>query len=151
MREELSAQAVAVAREAGDAPRCSPRSTPATWRCGTRAPRERLDIAREAIEVGVRTGEREAELQARNWLVTDLGELGDIAAFDAEAARHEALADELRLPAYRWYAPAWRAMRALAAGRLEDFGRFGHQAYEIGVAAQDENAGMARHAGAYQR
>ncbi len=143
VREALSAEAVAVAREAGDASALLAALNArhvALW--DPEHLEQRLDIAREAIEVGVRTGEREAELQARNWLVTDLGELGDIAAFDAEAARHEALADELRLPAYRWYAPAWRAMRALAAGRLEDFGRFGQEAYEIGVAAQDENAGI---------
>ena len=64
------------------------------------------------------SGERHAELQARNWRVTDLFELGDMPACREEVARHARLADELRLPTFQWYTPLWEAGEALLAGRF---------------------------------
>ena len=66
------------------------------------------------------TGERHAELQARNWRVTDLFELGDMPACREEMARHARLADELRLPSFQWYTPLWAAVEALLAGRFDE-------------------------------
>ena len=43
-------------------------------------------------------GDRHAELQARNWRVADLFELGQMAAFREETERHARLAAELRCP-----------------------------------------------------
>ena len=50
----------------------------------------------------------------------DLWEAGDLAGFQAEAAEHERLADALRLPAFRWYAPMWRAAVAVVQGRRDE-------------------------------
>jgi hypothetical protein len=62
----------------------------------------------------------ERELQARNWLVVDLLELGDIAAAREAIAAHERLAERLRLPAYTWWGPMWRATLAILEGRYAD-------------------------------
>ena len=61
-----------------------------------------------------------AELQARNWRAADLFELGDMAGFREEAARHGELADGLRLPSFPWYTPLWAAVDALLAGRFAE-------------------------------
>ena len=88
------------------------------------------------------TGERHAELQARNWRVADLFELGDMPAFREEVARHARLADELRLPSFQWYTPLWAAVEALLAGRYEEAERLADEARELGVRAGDRNADL---------
>ena len=103
---------------------------------------ERLAIADELIAIASAAGDREAELQGRNWRVGDLGERGDAAAFDAEAARHEALADELRLPGFRWYGPGWRATRAVCNGRFYEYAALTAEVAAIGGAAQDGTAAL---------
>ena len=62
----------------------------------------------------------ERELQARNWLVLDLMEQGDIAAVRAGIEAHERLAAQLRLPAYTWWGPMWRSTLAILEGRFAD-------------------------------
>ena len=81
---------------------------------------ERLATAADMIAAARETGERHAELQARNWRVADLFELGDMPAFREEVARHAWLADELRLPSFQWYTPLWSAVEAMLAGRFEE-------------------------------
>ena len=56
------------------------------------------------------------ELQARNWRVVDLFELGDMDAWRAEVGATRALADELRLPAFQWYTPLWRSTARCSRG-----------------------------------
>ena len=92
------------------------------------------------ISAARETGERHAELQARNWRVTDLFELGDMPAFREEVARHARLADELRLPTFQWYTPLWAAVEALLAGRFEEADALAAEARERGVRAGDRNA-----------
>ena len=87
------------------------------------------------------TGEHHAELQARNWRVTDLFELGDMPAFREEAARHARLADELRLPSFQWYTPLWAAVEARARRALRGGGRGSRpRPGEQGMRAGDGNA-----------
>ena len=85
-------------------------------------------------------GERHVELQARNWRVTDLFELGDMPACREEMARHARLADELRLPSFQWYTPLWAAVEAVLAGRFAEAERLTAEAREAGVRAGDRNA-----------
>ena len=119
--EALSAEAVATARAAGNgnalASALNARHV-ALWRPDRLE--ERLATAADMIAAARETGERHAELQARNWRVADLFELGDMPAFREEAARHARLADELRLPSFQWYTPLWAAVEALLAGRYEE-------------------------------
>jgi tetratricopeptide (TPR) repeat protein len=107
--ERLSAEAVTAARAAGDASVLAASLNArhvALWRPDRLT--ERLETADAMIVAARASGERHAELQARNWRVTDLFELGDMAACRAEMDAHARLADELRLPIYQWYAPLWR-------------------------------------------
>ena len=103
---------------------------------------ERLGIADEMIACAREAGDRHAELQAHNWRVTDLFELGDMTAWREEAARHTRLAEELRLPSFQWYTPLWAATEAMLAGRYEDVERLSSEAEQAGLSAGDRNAGV---------
>jgi tetratricopeptide (TPR) repeat protein len=139
--EALSAEAVATARGTGNgsalASALNARHV-ALWRPDRLE--ERLATAADMIAAARETGERHAELQARNWRVADLFELGDMPAFREEAARHARLADELRLPGFQWYTPLWTAVEAVLAGRFEEADRLAAEAMEQGVRAGDRNA-----------
>ena len=103
---------------------------------------ERLSVTGEMISAAREAGDRHAELQARNWRVAGLFELGDMNAWREEAARHARLAEELRLPAFQWYTPLWAATDAMLAGRYEDAERLTAEAEEAGMRAGDRNAGV---------
>ena len=139
--EALSAEAVATARGAGNgralASALNARHV-ALWRPDR--VEERLATAADMIAAARATGERHAELQARNWRVADLFELGDMPAFREEVARHARLADELRLPSFQWYTPLWSAVEALLAGRFEEADGLAAAAKEQGMRAGDRNA-----------
>ncbi len=81
---------------------------------------ERLTTAGEMIALAREVGDAERELQGRNWRVTDLLERGDLAEARREIAAHEALAERLKLPAYRWWGPMWRSSLAILEGRFAD-------------------------------
>lgn len=101
---------------------------------------ERLAVAEEMIAAAREAADRHAELQARNWRVTDLFELGEMAAWRQEVARHSQLAEELRLPAFEWYTPLWAAIEATLAGRYHDAHPLTSAAEEAGARAGDRNA-----------
>ncbi len=102
---------------------------------------ERLAVAGEMIAAAREAGDRHAELQAHNWRVADLFELGDMPAWREEAARHARLAEELRLPVFQWYTPLWAAIEAMLAGRYDDVGTAERRtAEEAGMRAGDRNA-----------
>ena len=137
--ETLSAQAVAAARSAGDpvalAAALNARHV-ALWRPDRID--ERLAVAAEMIAVA-RDGDRVGELQARNWRVLDLFELGDMDEWRAEVRRHGRLADELRLPTFQWYTPLWQAVDAMLAGRFAQADRLRLEAAAMGTRAGDLN------------
>ena len=141
--EALSAAAVADARAAGDARALASALNArhvALWRPDR--VEERLRTAAEMIAAARETGERHVELQARNWRVTDLFELGDMPACREEMARHARLADELRLPTFQWYAPLWAAVDALLRGDFAEAERLTAEAREAGVRAGDRNGDL---------
>jgi tetratricopeptide (TPR) repeat protein len=139
--DALSAAAVASARRAEDpgslAAALNARHV-ALWRPDR--VEERIAVARDMIAAADAAGQRHTELQARNWLVTDLFELGDMTACRVEMARHAQLADELRLPVFQWYTPLWAAVEAMLAGRFEEGERLTFEAEEAGARAGDRNA-----------
>jgi DNA-binding SARP family transcriptional activator len=101
---------------------------------------ERLRIADELIDSARRVGSREAELQGLNWRVVDLVDAGDLDATREAVEAYEALAGELRLPAYSWYGPMWRAMLAGVGGNFAQAERLTEEGAAIGRGAGDENA-----------
>ena len=136
-----SEEAVATARASGDtgalASVLSARHV-ALWRPDRIE--ERLSVAGEMIATAREAGDRHSELQAHNWRVADLFELGEMTGWREEVARHARLAADLRLPAFEWYTPLWSAVDAVLAGRSEDAERLSLSAKEAGLRAGDRNA-----------
>lgn len=111
--------------------------------------RARLIAADELVTLGERSGDLEIELHGRHWRVADLLERGDIAAAEEEVARYERVATEARLPAFSWYAPAWRAAVAGYRGDLPSARRLADEAYLQGTHACDANADLVLNANHY--
>ena len=141
--EALSAQAVAVARSTGDARAVAAALNArhvALWRPDCL--QERRAAADEMIAVAGAAGERQLELQARNWRVVDLFEAAEMAQWRAEVRRHGVLAADLRLPAFTWYTPLWEAVAAVHAGRFAEAAALRERAREAGRRAGDRNADL---------
>ncbi|HXG76254.1 MAG TPA: hypothetical protein VNJ53_06765, partial [Gaiellaceae bacterium] len=142
-REELSEEAVRLAREAGE---------PASLLDALMARRvalwspdrldDRLAVSRELVELAEASGERERSLLARTWLVLDLVESGHLDAARAEIAAYEQLVEPLGIPAYSWWARAWGAMLAGLEGRFDDARALAQEARAIGDRAGDANAAL---------
>jgi DNA-binding SARP family transcriptional activator len=143
--EELSARAVDVARASGDpaalAEALSARHT-ALW--SAEAAHERLAVARQMGEAAAQASEPGIVLQARQWLILDLMELGRIDVAEHEIGVYAAEVERLRLPAHAWYVPLWRAALAIFRGEFEDAERLSVEAFEAGTRAQDGNAALFR-------
>jgi tetratricopeptide (TPR) repeat protein len=154
--EDLSAEAVLTARASGDtsalAAALGARHV-ALWRPDRVD--ERLAVAGDMIAAARHAGDRHAELQAHNWRVTDLFELGNMPAWREEVADHARLAEELHLPGFAWYAPLWAAIEAMLAGRYDHAQRLADAAEEAGRRAGDRNAelfpALVRFTGSLQR
>jgi DNA-binding SARP family transcriptional activator len=118
-RAELSGEALRLARGAGDtaalAAALGARHT-AVW--GQRRPEERLDVAKEMEDLGAQAGNAEIAFQGAAWSFADLLELGRVQEAESELARVLALAEELRQPAYRWWAEMLGATRASIDGEF---------------------------------
>jgi DNA-binding SARP family transcriptional activator len=140
LREGLSAEAVAAGRRAGGRALLEALGARHVALWSPDHVEERLTIADELVAAARLLGDREAELQGVNWRVVDLLELGELDQALAAIADHERLGDELRLLAYAWYVPMWRAMLALVAGRVDEAQRLSEEGERIGRAAHDDNA-----------
>jgi tetratricopeptide (TPR) repeat protein len=154
--ERLSADAIATARACGDASALAAALGArhvALWRPDR--VEERLGVASNMIAAAREAGDRHAELQARNWRVTDLFELGDMPAWREEGARHARAAEELRLPTFQWYTPLWAAAEAMLDGRYDEAERLATAAEDAGRRAGDRNAelfaGLVRFCGRLER
>ncbi len=101
---------------------------------------ERVEVATEMLALAQGAGDRELELQARNWRIVDLLELGDGPAVREELDAYARLSAAARLPAFAWYVPLWRATLALLAGRISDGIELSRRALELGRRAGDANA-----------
>jgi DNA-binding SARP family transcriptional activator/tetratricopeptide (TPR) repeat protein len=139
--ERLSAEAVTTARDSGVASSLASALGArhvALWRPDR--VEERLVVAAEMASAARAAGDRHAELQAQNWRVADLFELGDMAAWREEKARHARLAEELRLPVFQWYTPLWASVDAMLAGSFDEVEELTAEAEEAGRRAGDRNA-----------
>lgn len=141
--EALSAEAVATAEKSGDAVALAAALGArhvALWRPDR--VEERLAVADEMTAAARAAGDRHAQLQAHNWRVCDLFELGDMTAWREEVIRHTRLAEELRLRAFQWYTPLWAAVDAVMAGRYDEAECLAAEAEDAGGRAGDRNAGL---------
>jgi DNA-binding winged helix-turn-helix (wHTH) protein/tetratricopeptide (TPR) repeat protein len=140
-RDALSLEAILLARRLGNASALAyalySRRT-ALW--GADGAEERLACADEIVDLAQRAGQRELEIAGRQGRIADCLELGDLARADREFAQYAALAEELRVPQYLWWATTYRGMRALLEGRFEEGERLAQQAMALGQSGQSEDA-----------
>ncbi|MGB0092598.1 MAG: hypothetical protein WBP81_08705, partial [Solirubrobacteraceae bacterium] len=101
---------------------------------------ERLQLANEMLGLAEQADDRELALQARNWRIVDLLEIGDGPAVRLELDVYAELSAEVRLPAFAWYVPMWRATLALLEGRIADGVELSRRARDLGRQAGDANA-----------
>ena len=142
--EALGAEAVELARRSGDQQDLTYALNArhvSLWRPDRLD--ERLAIAREMVALAERTGDREGELQGRNWFVPDLFEAGEMEELDGAIDAYEALAGQLQLPAYEWYVPLWRGALAALRGELADAEPRLREAVRIGTLGGDRNVELA--------
>jgi DNA-binding SARP family transcriptional activator len=140
---KLTADAVAIAKRAGDAAALT--EALVARRVAFWDPHyldERFATDDELIALGSR--HRDAELHGRHWRYVDLTELGNMTEARTELNRYEQLAAELRMPAFAWYVPLWRAALATFEGRFDEAERLAEEAYQAGLRAEDANAEIFR-------
>ncbi len=98
---------------------------------------ERLALAEEELRVAEAAGDRVAGFEAHYYHLTDMLELGDPEAAEADIAALERLAREMRIPG--WQPALARAMRATLEGRLDEAEHLAGAALEIALRARNPN------------
>jgi DNA-binding CsgD family transcriptional regulator len=142
-RRELSRDAVAAARAAGDdAALASVLSSRHVALWGPSDTLERLEVAEQILTVAKRLDSDELLLQGLTWKLVDLLELGQIAGADEVIAAHARLARDLGQPLHIRDAALWATMRALLDGRFSDAERESQRAFDLSLRAQDPHAEM---------
>lgn len=105
---------------------------------------ERLVAANEIIGLAHKAGDIPLELLGRRLRAVALLEQRDLISFDAEIDIYARTAERLGDPFYGWYPEMWRAMRAHAAGHLDEAERLAEWAASIGASAGSHNAPLLR-------
>ena len=101
---------------------------------------ELRSLAEQMLRVGGQVGDREIQVQAYAWLITDVLESGPLEALDRHLEARARLADELRQPYHLWFTEATRAMRAHLAGRFAEMAEAIEAAWLYGQTAHRETA-----------
>ncbi|MGK5678012.1 ATP-binding protein [Actinoplanes sp. URMC 104] len=101
---------------------------------------EVLELGRRSCELAAPSGQPDAELWGRTWLLDTFLALGDLAGYDAELARLAGLAERLGWPVARWHLLRARAARALLAGRLGPALELATEARDLAARSQDASA-----------
>ena len=139
--DELSKEAVTIARKSGDRAALAPMleaRLAATWRPDNLD--ERAALADEVVELADQAGDAETALRGRTFRITCLLEQGEVARADRELALAARLAEERRRPRYVWHTTGLRAMRAVMSGRFDEAEQLAQEALEIGHEASEPNA-----------
>jgi tetratricopeptide (TPR) repeat protein len=128
-REELSSEAVAMARRVGDPgalARALLQRHHVLW--GSDSVPERLGICDELIRFAGDSGDRPIALHGRLWRLVDLLDAGGIVRLDDELEGYTREASHNRIPLYRWFAGVLRSTRAWIDGRLAESERLADEA-----------------------
>ncbi|HJP77041.1 MAG TPA: AAA family ATPase [Pseudonocardiaceae bacterium] len=140
-RDELTAQAVAIARKLDDPKllgECLHARTYALWGPGG-AP-DRSHAATEICRLAVTADDRELALTGHAWGITAAMELGDMSTLDHELVAYSDVAEQLRQPRYRWYARSRRSVRAAISGDYRAAAELAEQGFRIALAAGEPDA-----------
>jgi tetratricopeptide (TPR) repeat protein len=131
-RMGLCDEALALAREQDDATLAYVLGRVLLTRWGPDSATQDVETDDELIDRAHRLGDTELELLARNWRISVLSELGDMAAVDQEIARVEQMAAELRQPRAMAFLPLHHGLRAIASGQFAEAERLMAESAEIG-------------------
>jgi eukaryotic-like serine/threonine-protein kinase len=135
--ERLVDEAIEIAREIDSATALAAALTRKIFiPAGPDAPRIRLTIADELVELGESSGDREAAVRGHAYRLWSFLELGDMQAVDRELEIYARLADELRMPEHTWHTFALRGMRALLDGDMEEAERLAQETRHAGERAE---------------
>jgi hypothetical protein len=134
-REQLSAEALDLARASGDA-RALTRALLARYFAllGPDRIEEPLAMADEVVRVAEASGSTPTALDGRLLRIPLLLMLGDVSRVDAEIAIIVPRAEAMRLPYGRWLTRCVQALRALLAGRFDDAERLAGEAFSLAPA-----------------
>ena len=142
-RKALATEAVDVARGLGDPLLLA---TALAAHCDTIAGPDgverRLAAADEIVALAAAAGAVREELLGRRLRLVALLERGEYLAADAEIAGFASRVATIRQPLYGWYAPLWRAMRAVMVGQLDTARSWLAEAEAAGRIAGSANATM---------
>jgi class 3 adenylate cyclase len=97
-------------------------------------------LAEEMLQLGRELGDRDIQLEALAWLITDALERDPIDVVDGFISEHARIATELRQPYHLWYTEATRAMRAHLDGRFEEAAELSEKAHAYGQQSHGDNA-----------
>jgi class 3 adenylate cyclase len=142
-RWALADEAVAFAREAGDAGTLAAvlvNTYFACWAPDTLA--KRAEYVRELNALVAQLQDLQLERAATGWETHSAIELGEFARADAANERAQAIAEQTRQPRHRWTAGYAAAELRCMRGELEAAERLAEQALQIGQDAGEPDAAM---------
>jgi class 3 adenylate cyclase/tetratricopeptide (TPR) repeat protein/tRNA A-37 threonylcarbamoyl transferase component Bud32 len=129
----LAEEAVAVARRLGDPVILARTLMGLRWSIGGPDELERQRaLSEEAVSLAEQAGDREAQLEAYNYLILDLHCDEKMEAARRAIAEHDRLADELRQPFYRWWSLMYAATEAMHQGQYAEAQRLASEALGVG-------------------
>ena len=131
-RNQLSVQALALARQSGD-PSALASALLARhfvlW--GPGSVQERLALAADMVSLATEAGDRDMVREGRAWKILGCLELGDLEAVDEEIERYARQSIGNPPPRYQWHLLLVQTMRALLAGRFDQSEQMATQAAAI--------------------
>ena len=132
-REELSAEAVAMAQRLGDdeAQLIAVYSrAQSLW--GPDTLDERAAAVDSIIRIADRRDDKEMAFRGHVFRLANRAEIGDMRGFEDELASCERLAEELRQPIYQWQITTLRAIREMLLGNFDESERLSTAAFASG-------------------
>jgi tetratricopeptide (TPR) repeat protein len=137
----LSSEALEMARRLGDTHAMNASlnaSRLALWSPGNLE--QRLESSTEMAALAAESADREIEITARLWRMSDLLEAGEAEAADVEMETCVPLAEAFHHPFYMWRSEIMRAMRAVTRGEFQEALRIGTEAKLAGDRSDPDTA-----------
>jgi DNA-binding SARP family transcriptional activator len=136
-RDALSKEAVELARRTGNpAALASALNGRAAAIIAPDTVAECLALGSELRDLGKQVGNAEVIVQGLSHRIIAQLQVGEVRGAEVDVAVASGIADELRQPAQRWQAGGWRALLAIAAGRLSEAEELVTEAFAFGEHVQ---------------
>ena len=136
--QEVSAEAIEVARKAGDATGLADALWSRFCAFWGEGGEEQSAAARELVQVSEESGDTERQIWGHFTRYVVLFQAGDAPGTDAEVEHFARLAKQLRRPVYYGWTLLYRASRAVGYGQYADAERFTQEVLPLAERSQDE-------------